>query len=154
MGLFDLFRRKTLGSQPRIRNERELKAFFLDTTRDERLAQFLVEVADKVGRDGYLAVERGGYGQPYEAEYPGQERWRSDSRPSSEIQAEHQSLRQRISLAQSDSERDQLERQLADLACAFCIIRLNVMTTDEFERQRSLIVESWKRLKEIARGAG
>ena len=148
MGLFDIFRQKTPDAQPRIRNARDLKAFLLGATHDERLAQFLAEVAEKVGRDGYLDIERGGAGKPYAAEY----KWREDdSRKSSEIQAEYQSLRERLASAPSESERDQLERQLAELAGGVCTIRINVPSADEFERLRSLIAVTWKRLKEIAR---
>lgn len=146
MGLLDLFRRTMSDNQPRIRNERELKAFLLDATKDERLAQFLADIATQVGRDGYLIVERGGNGKPYSAEL---HKHSEDNRPTSEFQAEYQRLRQELAKAQSAAARDKLERQIAELAWGVCTIRINVMTSDEFDRQKNLINGTWAKFKLI-----
>jgi len=148
MGLFDLFRRKSPGDPPEIRNEKDLKGFFLNATHDERLTELLLQVADKLGRDGVIEVERGGNGKPYATEF----RIRpDDSRRVTEIQAESQRLRQLLAEAQSDTERDRLDRELAALVSGFCTVRINVMTSAEFDEQHRLILETWKQLKIIMR---
>ncbi|MEI7730960.1 MAG: hypothetical protein WCO56_15400 [Verrucomicrobiota bacterium] len=165
MGLFDIFKRKTPGTPPRIgtqqtsdnqpiiKSARDAKAFFLGATKDERLAQFLVAVAEKVGRDGYLVVEPGGDGQPYSAEYPNDEQCSAGNRGVSqkECQTEYQRLRQQLAMAQSDAERDAIDRQIAELVWGIGTIRVNVSTTQEFERQRGLILETWQQFKVIVR---
>lgn len=148
MGLFDIFKPKTSDGQPKIRNNKDLKAFLTGATKDERLADFLVEVTNQVGRDGYLEIERGGTGRPYSAEY---QKCPDDSRTAADVQAEYRDLKQAFELAQTDADRDQIDRQIAELAGGCCLIRLNVMTFDEFNRQKTLIINTWSKLKEITR---
>lgn len=132
----------------RIRDIRDVEAFMSATTKDEALAEFLVDVAEHVGRDGYIAVECGGNGTPYEVEY---QKESDDNRKVSEIQAELQRMRQALVLTQHDSERDHIERQIAELAGGFCTIRINVKSYDKFSRQKALIIDTWAKFKEITR---
>ena len=148
MGLFDIFKSKTPDNTPRIRNEKELKVFLTGATKDERLSDFLMEVINQIGRDGYLEVEHGGNGRPYSVEY---QKCPDDPRTAAEVQAEYRSLKQAFELAQTDADWNRIDRQIAELAGGCCIIRLNVMTTDEFNRQKALIINTWSKLKEITR---
>ena len=148
MGLFGLSTKKTPAGQTTIRNAKELEAFFVDVTKDEWLAQLLVEVANKVGRDGYLEVERGGNGTPYMVEY---QDCPEDSRTQAEVQAEYARLKEQLSTASSPADHDLIERRIAHLVGGFCRIRINVMTSDEFGRQRDLIAKAWAQLNVITR---
>jgi hypothetical protein len=148
MGLFDIFKPKTSDNTPRIRNEKELKVFLMGTIKDERLCNFLMEVINQIGRDGYLEVEQGGNGRPYSAEY---QKCPEDPRKTVEIHTECRSLKQAFEFAQTDADRDRIDRQIAELAGGCCIIRLNLMTSDEFNRQKTLIINTWSKLKEIMR---
>lgn len=148
MGLFSIFKREVSDKQPKIHNERELKAFWLTATKDESLSQFLVEVTTHVGRYGYLMVERGGNGRPYSVEYYAHP---EDSRRAAEVQAELRILQQEHGAAQTDADRDRLDRKIAELGGGVCTIRINVMTSDEFNRQKGLIVDAWARFKQITR---
>jgi hypothetical protein len=141
--------RMAAGNQPRIwrsKTEDDVLEFLLDATKDEALARFLVEVTQKTGRDGYLVVERGGNGSPYEAEY--QEEGQ-DGRTISEVQAELESRKQALALAQSDSGRDRIKRQIAELVGGTCTIRINVISSYEFNRQKALIIDTWAKFREI-----
>lgn len=165
MGIFNiLFKRepknataeKTPASAPKvIKTLADAKAFFVAATGDEELSKLLTEVADRIGRDGYLAVERGGTGDPYSMEYmPCPE---VDSRPS-EVEvnamiAECNGLRQQIAAASSASERDQLERKLAMLAGEVCILFVNSEVAD-FSSRRDVIREAWAQFKEIMNPSG
>lgn len=120
----------------------------LGATKDERLAEFLVEITKQVGRDGYIEVERGVNGRPYSVEY---QKCPDDPRTTAEVQSEYRSLKQAFALAQTDVDRDRIDRQIAELAGGCCTIRLNVMTSDEFSRQKTLIINTWSQLKEITR---
>jgi hypothetical protein len=146
MGLFDMFKPKPPDGQPKIRNDKELKVFMLGATKDERLAELLFEVTKQVGRDGFLEVERGCTGRPYSVEY---QKCPDDSRTTAEVQAEYQGLKQAFELAKTDVDRDRIDRQIAELAGGCCVIRLNVMTSDEFNRQKTLILDTWSQLKKI-----
>ena len=148
MGFLDLFRSRAANNQPRIRNAKELKAFILDATKDEQLAILLTEVADHVGRYGYIEIERGGYGHPYSAEF---QECPMDPRPTSEIEADLNALKQSLSVATTVAERDRVERQIAKLAGVICVFRISAMTTtpEAFEKQKLLILNTWARFKEI-----
>ncbi len=148
MGLFDLFKPKGSDGQPKIRNNKDLKLFLTGATKDERLADFLVEVTNQVGRDGYLEIECGGNGRPYSVEY---QKCPNDPRAAAEVQAEYRGLKQELELAQTDADRNRIDRQIAELGGGCCVIRLNVMTSDEFNRQKVLIINTWSKLKEIMR---
>ena len=65
------------------------------------------------------------------------------------IQAECSSLRQALALAHSNSERDRIERRIAELVGGIGTIRINVMSSDEFNRQKALIFETWAKLKQV-----
>ena len=139
----------TPGHQPRIwriKTKADLEEFFLEATKDETLARLLVEVIEHVGLFGYIVIERGGNGSPYEVEY---QEPREDTRKASEIQAECKSLRQALALAHSNSERDRIERRIAELVGGFGTIRINVMSSDEFNRQKALIFETWAKFKQV-----
>jgi hypothetical protein len=145
MGFFDVFKKKPSGEVTQFRNEKELKAFLLAATHDERVSELLVEVATNVGRDGYLEITFGGNGQPYSVEYTA---CPDDSRKSSEVRAEYQELKNRIAAA-ADAEWDQLERKQARLVGGICTLRINTFSTVEFERQRALILKTWTQCKSI-----
>jgi hypothetical protein len=128
----------------------EVEAFLLEATKDEALAKFLVDVVEHVGRDGYIAVECGGNGSPYEAEYQ-EEPEVPDPRKPSEIRAECERMRQALALAHSNSERDRIERRIAELAGGICTVRINVGSSNEFSRQKALIIDAWAKFREIVR---
>ena len=97
MGLFNIFKRNEsdkADNLPKIRTEKDAKMFLLARTKDERLTQFFLEVILAIGKDGYIETEHGGNGKPYAAEY----KFRPDDpRKTSEVQAEYQSLKQKVS---------------------------------------------------------
>lgn len=134
----------------RIRDIGDVEAFVLATTRDKELTQCLVDVIDQVGRDGYIAVERGGNGNPYEAEYQAQPEV-PDPRKPSEIQAEYERLRQALASADCNTERDRIERRIAELAGGICTIRINVKSYDKFSRQKALIIDTWAKFRELVK---
>jgi len=148
MGLFDIFKTKTPENAPRIRSEKELKEFLMGATKDDKLADFLMGVINQIGSEGYLEVERGGNGRPYSAEY---QKCSEDSRKTADIQVEYRSLKQAFELAHTDADRNRIDRQIAELAGGCCVIRLNVMTSDEFNRRKALIINTWSKVKEITR---
>ncbi len=148
MGILDIFRTRLPDNQPRIRNTKELMAFMLNATKDQRLSTFLVEVVEKVGWPGYPVVERGGDGRPYSLECKGGV---IDPRGARAVQAEMARLEQEHVLAKTDEERDRIDREIATLAWGHCVIHVNVMTTDEFNRQRTLILNAWASFKDIVR---
>jgi len=136
--------------QAKIRDKWDLEEVLLASTKDEALTGLLVGVMEQVGRDGYVSVERGGSGNPYETEYRGEPEGPKDPRKPSEIQAECEKLHHAWTLSKDDSERDRIERRLAELAGDFCTIRINVASSEEFDRQKKLITDARTRLRQIA----
>ena len=148
MSLFDLFRRKSATNTPKIRTRKDLIAFLKETTGDDKLALFLVKVLQKIGRCGHIEVKQGGSGHPYAAEYPGQDGWKGDDLRLDAAEAEIKSLREAIDTATSDDERASLKRRLAIVAGATCTIWINVMLSADFEKQRRLIMDSMRKLRD------
>jgi len=60
-------------------------------------------------------------------------------------------LRQAFELAQTDADRNRIDSQIAELGGGCCVIRLNVLTSDEFNRQEAIIINTWSKLKKIMR---
>jgi hypothetical protein len=137
---------------PRIRSRKDAIAFFQRETGDHELALLLFDVAERIGRDGYIDVRQGGSGNPYAVEYEerAEEERAEDKRSPWEIKAELDRLKEALKRATSDDERDRLERQVAWLAGGICTFWINVTPSADYERQRSLIKESFKKLKSVA----
>ena len=148
MGLFSIFKRSSSDSSPRIRNRKEAHLLFLDATGDERLADVLSDVAEQIGCDGFIEVERGGTGRPYEVKY--HEAVVQDCKTSS-IQSARATIMEQISAASSESQRHHLKKQLARLAGSFCTVSINVTTSDDFIRQRGLIETAWPQFQSIVK---
>ncbi len=72
-----------------------------------------------------------------------------DHRTAGEIRAELDGLKEALKATTSDDERDRLERQMALLAGDICTFWINVTSSADYERQRRLIKESFRKLKEI-----
>lgn len=131
-----------------LKSKKDVVRFFTHDTGDKPLAVFLADVVEHIGRDGYVDVDRGGSGQPYAVEY---QKCPEDPRKSLEIQSEYQSLKRELAGAQNGSDRDRVERQIASFAGGLCTIRINVMTSDEFNRQRKLVIDAWGKFKEVTK---
>jgi hypothetical protein len=133
---------------PRISSRKEAIAFLQRETGDQGLALLLIEAAERIGRDGYIDVRQGGNGNPYAVEYEERtaEEVAADRRTSREIRAELDRLKEALRSATSDDERDRLERQIAWLAGGICTIWINVTPSADYERQRRLIKESFRKL--------
>ena len=144
MGLLDLFARKRSSEVTEFRNETEFRAFVLASTKDEQIADLLVEVARHIGREGYVEIASGGIGKPYAVEY---QSLPDDKRTRAEVQAEYLALKQQIAAAALESEREVLEKKLAYLCGGFCTIRINTFSPEDFEKRRALIREAWARCK-------
>jgi hypothetical protein len=138
----------------RIRSKKDLIAFLQQETGDRDLTLLLADVAEAIGRDGCIDVRQGGSGSPYAVEYEhrSDEELAADHRTSREIKAELDRLKEALNSATSDDERDRLERQIAWLAGAIGIIWINVTSSADYGRQRNLIKESFRKLKEICAG--
>lgn len=136
----------------RIRSKKDAIAFLQRETGDQELALFLFEVAETIGRDGYIDVRQGGSGNPYAVEYDHriEEEQAADQRSSGEIRAELDRLKQALKRATSDDEREQLERQIGRLAGGICTIWINVTPPADYERLRNLIKESFRKLSSAA----
>ena len=134
---------------PRIRSRKDAIAFLQRETGDQELALLLFDVAERIGRDGYIVVRQGGSGNPYAVEYEerAEEECAADQRSPGEIRAELDRLKQALRRATSDDDRDRLERQIAWLAGCICTFWVNVTPSADYERQRSLIKESFRKLK-------
>jgi hypothetical protein len=137
---------------PRIRSKKDLIAFLQQETGDRELALLLADVAERNGRNGYIDVRQGGSGNPYAVEYDHrtEEEQAADQRSSGEIKAELDRLEEALESATSDDERDRLERQIARLGGGVCIFWINVTPSADYERQRRLIKESFRKLKELS----
>jgi hypothetical protein len=103
------------------------------------LALLLADVAERIGRDGCIDVRQGGSGSPYADEY-------------AERVGELDRLKEALKGATSDDERHRLERQIALLAGDICTFWINVTPSADYERQRRLIKESFRKLKDICAG--
>lgn len=134
---------------PRIRSKKEAIAFFQRETGDKELALLLADVAETIGRDGYIDVRQGGSGNPCAVEYDHriEEQQAADRRSSREIKAEIDGLKESLKRATSDGERDRLERQIGRLAGGTCIFWINVTTPDDYERRRKVILDSFRKLR-------
>jgi len=139
---------------PRMRSKKDAIAFFQQETGDQELAQLLTDAAETNGRDGCIDVRQGGSGNPYAVEYEhrSDEELAADRRTSGEIRAELDRLKAAFRSAASEDERDRLERQIAWLAGGVCILWINVTPSAEYERQRRLIKETFRKFKEICAG--
>ena len=165
---------------PRIRSKKDVIAFFQQETGDQTLALLLADVAERIGRDGCIDVRQGGSGSPYADEYAErvgeldrlkealkgatsdgerdrlerQIAWLAglDQRSCGEIRAELDGLKEALKTATSDDERERLERQIALLAGDICTLWINVTSSVDYERQRKLIKESFRKFKEICAG--
>ena len=165
------------GAVPRIRSKKDLIAFLQQETGDRDLALLLADVAESIGRDGYIDVRQGGSGDRYAVEYKerpaeldrlkealttaisNDERGRLerqiawlgglDRRSSGEIRAELDRLKEALESATSEDDRDRLERQIAWLAGGVCILWVNVAPSADYERQRRHIKESFRKLKSV-----
>ncbi|MFH1265894.1 MAG: hypothetical protein ABIK89_09200 [Planctomycetota bacterium] len=137
---------------PRIRSRKDAIAFFQQETGDGELALLLVEVAERIGKLGFIDVKQGGNGNPYEVEYDHriEEEQAADQRSSGEIRAELDRLEEALKSATSDDERDRLERQIGRLAGGVGIFWINVTPSADYERQRRLIKESFRKLRELS----
>jgi len=134
---------------PRIRSKKDAIAFFQQETGDQELALLLIDVAERIGRDGCIDVRQGGSGNPYAVEYEhrSEEERAADQRSAREIRAELDRLKEALKSATSDDERDRLERQIAWLGGAVGIFWINVTPSADYERQRRLIMESFRKFK-------
>jgi hypothetical protein len=141
-------------SVPRIRSKKDLITFLQQETGDQKLALLLADVAERIGRDGCIDVRQGESGSPYAVEYDHriEEEQAADQRTSREIKAEIDKLKVALASATSDDERDRMERQLGRLAGGVCILWINVTPSAEYERQRRLIKESFRKFKDICGG--
>lgn len=139
-------KRKAPAGQPpaTIKDQFDLEEFLLAHTQDEALTRFLLTATEKVGFNGYVEVERGGNGTPYEVKH---HEFQESTRTASDIQAEMQSLRQASVLAQDDAERDRIARKLAELTGTFCTIRINMESSEEFDRLKTLIMDTWAKVR-------
>jgi len=164
----------------RIRSKKDLIAFFQRETRDQQLALLLADVAERIGRDGCVDVRQGGSGSPYADEYAervgeidrlkealkgttsdgerdrleGQIAWLAglDHKTFGEINAELDGLKEALKTTTSDDERERLGRQIALLAGDICTFWINVTSSTDYERQRRLIKESFRKLKDVCAG--
>jgi hypothetical protein len=75
-----------------------------------------------------------------------------DQRSCGEIRAELDGLKEALKTATSDDEREPLERQIALLAGDICTFWINVTSSADYERQRRLIKETFRKFKEICAG--
>jgi hypothetical protein len=168
-------RRTPSADGPRIRSKKDLIAFLQQETGERDLAVLLADAAEAIGKDGYVDVRQGGSGNRYAVEY--QERpaeldrlkaalksatsnderdqletqiaWLGglDQRSCREVSAELDGLKAALKRATSEDERDRLERQIAWLAGGICILWVNVASSADYQRQRGLIQESFRKLK-------
>ena len=83
---------------PRIRSKKDAIAFFQQETGDQELALLLIDVAERIGRDGCIDVRQGGSGNPYAVEYEhrSEEECAADRRSSREIKAEIDRLKEAL----------------------------------------------------------
>ena len=139
---------------PRIRSRKDVIAFLRQETGNQELALLLTDVAERIGRDGCIDVRQGGSGNPYAVEYEErtEEECAADRRSPWEIKAEIDRLKEALKRATSDGECDRLERQIALLAGAIGTIWVNVTPSANYERQRSLIIESFRKLNSAVAG--
>ena len=138
---------------PRIRSKEDLIAFFQQETGDQKLALLMADAYETMGWCIYIDVRQGGSGNPYEVEYDHRikEEQAADRRSAKEIRAEIDRLAKALKSATSDDERDRLERQIARLAGGVAIFWINVTSSADYERQRRLIKESFRKLRELSR---
>jgi hypothetical protein len=161
MGIIDrLFRReskkttvgKTAPDKPKvIKTVADVRAFFMAATGDEALSKLLAEVADRLGPDGYLAIQQGSTGEPYSVEYmptPEDDLALSDAENKA-LLAEYRGLRQQIVAATSAPERDELERKLGILTYCVCILYIRTPSSVDFRSRSDAIREAWTEFKEI-----
>ncbi len=137
---------------PRIRSKKDAIAFFQQETGDRELALLLIDVAERIGKLGFIDVKQGGNGNPYEVEYEhrSEEERAADPRSGREIKAEIDRLKEALKSATSDDERDRLERQIARLVGGVAVFWINVTSSADYERQRRLIKESFRKLRELS----
>jgi hypothetical protein len=136
----------------RIRSKKDAIAFLQRETGDQELALFLCEVAETIGRDGYIDVRQGGSGNPYAVEYDHriEEEQAADQRSSREIKAEIDRLKEALKRATSDDKCERLGRQIGRLAGGICTIWINITPSADYERQRKLLKESFRKLSSAA----
>jgi len=136
---------------PQIRSRKDAIAFFQQETGDQELALLLIDASEKNGRDGCIDARQGGDGNPYAVEYQhrSEEECAADPRTAREIKAELDRLKEAFRNAASDDERDRLEKQIAWLGGGVAIVWINVASPTDYERQRRLIKDCYRKFKEI-----
>lgn len=115
---------------------------------DVQVAQLIADIAEHIGRDGGIRIERGGHGYPYEVEYPRpveRARERAVRRQLKELAAQRDATT-------SDADRRGICRQIAELAGAIAIVRVNVDSDTLFQETRQKLVEGVSVARGLADG--
>jgi hypothetical protein len=83
---------------PQIRSRKDAIAFFQQETGDRELALLLIEVAERIGKLGFIDVRQGGSGNRYAVEYEHrtEEERAADPRSAREIRAEVDRLKEAL----------------------------------------------------------
>ena len=148
MGFLNMFKRKSSPSrEPTIATKEDLISFFEEVIGDYETSLFLADVADHIGREGYLQFQQGGQGEPFDVEY--QYTPKADRRSRKDVIPELDKLTEMIE--KTISERERLEKQRAELFGGLCTILINVESNEEFEQKGNLLERAYSAFKVLVR---
>ncbi len=138
-----------VGKTPTIGSSEELKIYLKYKIKDEEFSKIIVQIFDKIGRDGVIEIKRGGDGNPYQVEDV-------PSRLSKAMSKRERKKRTKEILEildtdnfLSDEEIHKYQEELANLSSSHIIIWVNSESDEEFKLKEDLFVEARKAMEEL-----
>ena len=132
----------TNGNLPVIRSTRELELYIRHKVQDEEAAVIISDAFEQAGREAVFEIKRGGDGKPYKIEYIPNELPSTMSRKEVKDRIEQLLQRMRNKTDLSQSEKDTIQWELAQLARYHVIIWVNSSSKEGFEDRKQLIMDA------------
>ncbi len=132
----------TNGNLPVIRSTRELELYIRHKVQDEEAAVIISDAFEQAGREAVFEIKRGGDGKPYKIEYIPNELPSTMSRKEVKDRIEQLLQRMRNKTDLSQSEKDTIQWELAQLARYHVIIWINSSSKEGFEDRKQLIMDA------------
>ena len=151
MGILDIFKQE-LSKTPKlkIKSKKDLLLYMKNNIGvGEEIANLICDAMEHSGRDGYIEFKKGGAGNPYRLEY--QDLSKLDSISTKDIMARIKQLQELQSHAASDSEKEHLQKQIAETGGALVTIWINTGSEEDFNSKKRVIKDAYQRCRELCR---
>lgn len=132
--------------KPPIRSKDDLLLFLKQHVDDAGIVHIVADVMEYTGRDGYIQTQRGGDGTPYRIEY--RELSNVDNIPTREFLSRVAKLKEVQTHTVSETEKEELKRQIAELTGGLATIWINVDSEEEFRLKSKKLLDAYRSAKE------